>query len=186
MDDGSNEISSSLTPGSPSGCSPGDLAGFGITRQIGSGPEVLIAATGTSGYFRDYMTKPGQPHTYRSYSFTWEGAVSADSAPVTITPNDVAAPPAPTLSANGVDLGAEVDFEACYDSDVLGGNVYSSTSSGGPYQKVNSQTIYASGNIHYTVTGLQNGVTYYLVATLVDQTGNEGAYSNEVAVTPGP
>ena len=95
-------------------------------------------------------------------------------------------PPAPTLSASGVDLGAEVDFEACYDSDVLGGNVYSSTSSGGPYQKANSQTIYASGSIHYTVTGLQNGVTYYLVATLVDQMGNEGAYSNEVAVTPGP
>jgi len=59
-------------------------------------------------------------------------------------------------------------------------NVYESTTSGGPYTKINSTT-----NTNYTVTGLTNGATYYFVVTAVNSTGESG-YSNEVSATPVP
>jgi hypothetical protein len=39
---------------------------------------------------------------------------------------------------------------------------------------------------HYTVSGLQNSATYYVVAKLIDHAGNMSPYSAEVSVAPHP
>src|ERR1700733_11957856 len=65
-------------------------------------------------------------------------------------------------------------------STVLGYNVYRSTSSGGPYTKVNSAP---TSGTRYTDSGVQAGRTYYYVTTSVDVWGKESEYSGEVAAT---
>ncbi len=59
-------------------------------------------------------------------------------------------------------------------------NLYRSTTTGGPYTKINSLLISGTS---YLDTGLTSGVTYYYVVAAVDPAGNEGAYSNEASGT---
>lgn len=64
-------------------------------------------------------------------------------------------------------------------------NIYSSATSGGPYQKIGS--ISASSCCSYLDFNAIAGNTYYFVVTAVDSTGNESGYSNEArAVIPTP
>ncbi len=65
-------------------------------------------------------------------------------------------------------------------SQVAGYNAYRSTTSGGPYTKVNSGLIPITS---YTDQTVQSGYTYYYVATSVDSQGNESGYSNEAVAT---
>ena len=61
-----------------------------------------------------------------------------------------------------------------------GFNVYRGSQSGGPYAMVNSALI---STPTYTDTTVVAGQTYYYVATEVDSTGMESAYSSEISVT---
>lgn len=75
-------------------------------------------------------------------------------------------------------------------TNLTGFNLYRSTVSGGPYPtKVNAALIpvaAAAPQLNYTDTTVTAGVTYYYVATAVNQYG-ESAYSNEEkAVVPVP
>jgi len=63
---------------------------------------------------------------------------------------------------------------------VVGYNVYSSTTSGGPYTKLNSSLI---SNTSYTDQTVQSGFTYYYVATAVNAQGQESVYSNQASAT---
>ncbi len=183
--DGETNLSNSPSA-SPSGCIPSINAAYGITRQISGGSEQLIGIVKPSETFRDVLVQRGLPHTYRSYSIARGGVTSNKSAPVTVTPIDTAAPPAPVLTATALDHGAQVDFEACVGTGTSGANIYVSSSSGGPYNKVNTTPIPAFGMTHYTVSGLQNSATYYVVAKLIDHAGNMSPYSAEVSVAPHP
>ena len=67
-------------------------------------------------------------------------------------------------------------------SPVVGYNVYRSTTSGGPYTKLNTTLIPSTS---YNDQNVQSGMTYYYVATAVNSAGLESAYSNQaVAVIP--
>lgn len=61
-------------------------------------------------------------------------------------------------------------------SAVAGFNLYRSTTSGGPYNKVNKMLLTTTT---YLDSGLVNGATYYYVLTAVDGLGNLSSYSNE-------
>ena len=65
-------------------------------------------------------------------------------------------------------------------SSVAGYNVYRASVSGGPYTKLNSPLVTSTTYPDSTVLASQ---TYYYVATSVDSSGNETAYSNEVSAT---
>jgi fibronectin type 3 domain-containing protein len=65
-------------------------------------------------------------------------------------------------------------------SSVTGYNVYSSTKSGGPYAKVTSGPVPATG---YTDNSVQQGLTYYYVVTSVDSQNTESGYSTQVSAT---
>ena len=67
---------------------------------------------------------------------------------------------------------------------MIGYNVYRSITSGGPYTKIN---LALNGATTYTDNTVQEGQTYYYVATAVDSSGTESKYSNESAtVIPSP
>ena len=63
-------------------------------------------------------------------------------------------------------------------SAVTGYNVYRSTVSGGSYSRVNGSLL---GGLSFSDSTVTSGQTYYYVATAVDSSGTESAYSNEVS-----
>lgn len=77
-----------------------------------------------------------------------------------------------------------LSWTASTSTNVVGYNVYRGTTSNGPYTKVNSSPVSATA---FTDNAVQSGVTYYYVATAVDSSGSESAYSNQAqAVIPTP
>jgi hypothetical protein len=62
---------------------------------------------------------------------------------------------------------------------IVGYNVYRSATSGGPYAKLTSSLV---APLTFTDTTVLAGQTYYYVATAVDTTNTESAYSTEAAV----
>ena len=60
-------------------------------------------------------------------------------------------------------------------STVSGYNVYRGTANGGPYTLVNTSLV---AGLSFTDSTVQNGLTYYYVATAVDASGNESADSS--------
>jgi hypothetical protein len=61
-------------------------------------------------------------------------------------------------------------------SSVAGYNVYRGTTSGGPYSKINPSLETATV---YTDSTVQGATTYYYVATSVDSSSDESAFSNQ-------
>ncbi len=65
-------------------------------------------------------------------------------------------------------------------SQVIGYNVYRSLTTGGPYTKVNTDLVPGTT---YLDVAVQHGVTYYYVATAVDDQQQESVYSNEASAS---
>ena len=66
--------------------------------------------------------------------------------------------------------------------NITGYNIYRSTTSGGPYSQLNSSALSSNS---YTDSDVADGITYYYVATEVDNKGDESGYSAQaVAVIP--
>jgi hypothetical protein len=85
----------------------------------------------------------------------------------------------------GTSHSVTLNWTASTSSNVSGYNVYRGLISGGPYARVNSSLI---AGVTYVDTNAQSGQTYYYVATAVDNSNNESAYSNPPAqaVIPSP
>jgi fibronectin type 3 domain-containing protein len=60
----------------------------------------------------------------------------------------------------------------------VGYNIYCSTTSGGPYTKINTSL---DSNTTYDDQAVQDGVTYYYVTTAVNSQGLESSYSNQAS-----
>jgi hypothetical protein len=111
-------------------------------------------------------------------SGTASGALSfasnASNSPTESLTGDGVAPPQHSVSLSW----------AASTSTVVGYNVYRGGTSGGPYTRINSAL---ESSTNYTDSSVQAGQTYYYVATAVDSTGAESAYSSQVqAVIPSP
>jgi Abnormal spindle-like microcephaly-assoc'd, ASPM-SPD-2-Hydin len=93
--------------------------------------------------------------------------------------------PAETLSGNGTVPPPHSVSLSWTDggSGIVGYNVYRGNSSGGPYTQITS----ADPTAAYTDNSVLAGQTYYYVATALDGSGMESAYSNEAqAAVPSP
>jgi hypothetical protein len=62
-------------------------------------------------------------------------------------------------------------------SQVMGYNVYRSSTSGGPYAKLNSTP---DGNTTFMDSSVASSHTYYYVTTAINSSGQESTYSNQV------
>jgi hypothetical protein len=88
------------------------------------------------------------------------------------------------VDSGGAPHSVALSWTASTSPNVTGYNVYRSTVSGGPYTLVNSALIVGTS---YTDTTVLAGQTYYYVATAMDSSNNESAYSNQAqAVVPSP
>lgn len=73
---------------------------------------------------------------------------------------------------------------AASTSTVTGYNVYRSSTSGGPYTKLNSTSVPGTS---FTDESVQAGQTYFYVTTAVNSSNQESVYSNQAsAVVPSP
>ncbi len=90
------------------------------------------------------------------------------------------AAPASLMAAAGNGV-VDLSWLANGESDLAGYNVYRSTSSGGPYTKVNGALV---GTNAYSDFSVVNGTTYFYVVTAVDTSSNESTDSDEASATP--
>jgi hypothetical protein len=65
------------------------------------------------------------------------------------------------------------------DTDLAGWNIYSGTATGAYSRKTVAGLTTSTGTPTYTLTGLENGKTYYVNLTAVDETGNESTFGSE-------
>jgi len=73
-------------------------------------------------------------------------------------------------------------WTASTSSNVIGYNIYRGPASSGPYTRITSLPV---AGTTFTDNAVQSGQTYYYVATAVDSSGRESAYSNSAqAVIP--
>ncbi len=73
----------------------------------------------------------------------------------------------------------ELDWNDNTDSDLAFYNVYRSSVSGGPYDKINTATVLSS---IYNDTNVAYGDHFFYVVSAVDTSNNESVFSNEVSV----
>ncbi len=95
---------------------------------------------------------------------------------------DTNAPAAPSgLTATGGNSTVALDWNDNNEIDLSGYNVYRSTTSGGPYSKLNGSIVSSS---NYSDNSVSGGVTYYYVVRAVDTSSNESGNSNQTSATP--
>jgi len=103
---------------------------------------------------------------------------------VTVTSSAAGSPATITLSGTGVQAVSHTVGLTWTDtgSAITGYNIYRSTTSGSGYVKITGSLLPTTS---YTDSTVQGGTTYFYVATAVDNTGTESAFSNEAqAIVP--
>lgn len=153
------------TSGSSISISNVSLSGAGVsTAGVSSG---LILSAGTSAVLHVTFAP--------SSAGTLNGSVTVTSS---------AGDPTLTIALTGAAIQSashSVTLSLTPDSSkVAGYNVYRSSTSGGPYTKLNSPLLASTTYTDSTVVASQ---TYFYVGTSVDSGGNETAYSNQVSAT---
>ena len=140
-----------------------NVTGTGFTLN-GSAPLVTLSAGQTA-----------------SFSVTFTPTVAgSDSGSASVVSTAANSP----LSISLTGSGAQPHFVSLAwtesSSGVVGYNVYSSTQPTGPATKLTSTPV---GTTAYTDNTVQSGQTYYYWVTALDSSGDESAYSSDVAVT---
>lgn len=129
-----------------------------LTWSSQNATSVSITGLGTVGPSGSQAVFPGSSTRY-SLTATGPGGSASASASVTVT--------APSVTLSWI---------ASASTNVAGYDVYSSTTSGGPYNLVATWVTLTS----YTDLSVTAGQTYYYVVAAVSSAGQESAYSNEV------
>src|SRR5579862_5890348 len=140
-----------------------NVTGTGFTLS-GSAPLVTLSA--------------GQAASF-SVTFT-PTAAGSDAGSASVVSTAANSPLSISLSGSG----AQPHFVSLAwsetSSGVVGYNVYSSTQPSGPYSRLTSTPV---GTTAYTDNTVQSGQTYYYWITALDSSGDESAFSSDVAVT---
>ncbi len=99
--------------------------------------------------------------------------------PITVTGNGGGVQQNVTVTLT-VTAQVALSWTASSSPGIAGYNAYRSTTSGGPYTKLNSSLISTTS---YMDLAVQDGYTYYYVTTAVNSQGQESAYSNQAVAT---
>jgi len=112
-------------------------------------------------------------------------ASGATSGSLSFSSNATNSPAAQSMTGTGATPTQHTaDLTWNSSNNAVGYNVYRGTVSGGPYSMINTSL---DGSTAYSDNTVASGQTYYYVATAVDGSSNESAYSAETqAVIPNP
>jgi Abnormal spindle-like microcephaly-assoc'd, ASPM-SPD-2-Hydin/CARDB len=142
------------------------------------------AAFSTSGLSSGMTLSAGQQLNFQvlftptvTGSVTGSLSVSSSASPSVLTMN---------FTGSGVNAATQHTVTLTWNASTgaSGYHIYRSTVSGGPYSMLNPAL---DAQTSYTDATVQSGATYFYVATSVDSSGSESAYSNEAsAVIPNP
>jgi hypothetical protein len=114
------------------------------------------------------------PQTAGTASAILSFASNAPNASTETLSGNGIAPPQHSVSLSWADVGA----------GIVGYNIYRGSALGGPYAKINSALETTTA---YSDNAVLAGQIYYYVATAIDGSGMESAYSNEAQVViPSP
>lgn len=95
---------------------------------------------------------------------------------------DTTAPSVPTgLVTSAGDQSVSLDWADNTEADLAGYFVQRSTSSGGPFARLNAEPLASSSLID---TNVINGIIYYYVVSAVDISANESGFSAQSSATP--
>lgn len=172
------------------GTSPSPSVSYSISGQVSgsaatltlSGATMGSTATDATGNYSfsvpangSYLVAPSQS----GYAFTPStAAVTINGAAVTAVNFTATAVSAPLSHS------VALSWTPSTSQNVIGYNVYRATGSGGPYAKVNGALIAATAFVDSYVA---SGQSYYYVATAVDTSNSESAYSTQATgVVPTP
>ncbi|HWG72759.1 MAG TPA: fibronectin type III domain-containing protein, partial [Acidimicrobiales bacterium] len=180
---GNGQVSLTWTPPTSTGGST--ITGYDVYQGTTTGGESTTAVNALPVSGTTYVV--GGLTNGTTYYFTVE-AINAigNSAPSNEASATPVAPPSPPsgLVASAGNAQVSLTWTAPASdggSAITGYNVYEGTTAGGESTTpVNSSPLIATT---YTVTGLNNGTTYFFTVEAVNTVGNSGA-SNEVAATP--
>lgn len=168
-----------FVPGTSSTPSTGT---YGISGQVsGSAATVSLSGASTGSTATDatgkysfsglasgsYILTPSQA----GYMFTPSSAIATISGAAVTGVNFTA-----TAVSVPVSHSVSLTWTPSTSSSVVGYNVYRATTSGGPYAKVNGSSVAATA---YSDGSVASGQTYYYVATAVDSSNLESAYSTQ-------
>jgi len=178
---------------------PSSLSFGSITTGTSTTQNVTLANTGNASVTISQITETGAgfalsgcalPLTLAagqstSFNVTFDPTATGNlSGSVTVASNAANSPQVISLTGAGTAAVTYlVDLTWTPSSSSYSGfNIYRGSQSGGPYTKVNPSLIPSAS---YTDSSVAAGDTYYYVATEVDTTGMESAYSSPVsAVIP--
>ena len=161
-----------------------DLDGYNVHRSIVSGGPYsqVNGALVTGTAYDDSAVVNATTYFYVVTAVNLSGMESAVSAESEATPADMTAPAAPILlMALASDGQVALDWADNTELDLLGYDIHRSTTSGGPYQKLNSLALATSD---YLDQGLLHGTTYFYVVSASDLAGNDSPFSLQVEATP--
>ena len=96
--------------------------------------------------------------------------------------DDTTPPSAPEAGPAAIGKAVQLSWRAPIDPDVAGFEVLRSSTSGGPYTRLNARLLILES---FTDTTAPAGVTSYYVVRAVDTSGNESGPSPELVATPG-
>ncbi len=162
----------------------------GTLTAANSNVTVSSAAWNGSGYSVSGITFPVTVQSGKSVSFTVTfapQAVGSATGKISFVSDANNSPATESLSGTGTQVAQQHTVNLSWTpstSSVSGYNVYRGTQSGGPYSRLNSSLRTSTTYSDSTVT---SGLVYYYVATAVDSSSTESAFSDEVvAVVPTP
>jgi uncharacterized repeat protein (TIGR03803 family) len=155
-----------------------------ITTTISNGFNSAIALSasgvpsGTAvGFNPNPIPAPGSGNS--TMTITVGSSTQTGTYPITVTGNGGGVQQNATVNLTVTALVA-LSWNASSSQDVIGYNAYRSTTSGGPYTKLNASLISGTS---YNDQPLQSGYTYYYVTTAVNSQGQESVYSNQAVAT---
>jgi uncharacterized repeat protein (TIGR03803 family) len=155
-----------------------------ITTTIGNGfnSAITLSASGmpsgaTVSFNPNPIPAPGSGNS--TMTITIGSRTPTGTYPITVTGNGGGIQQNTTVTLTVTALVA-LSWTASTSPGVIGYNAYRSTTSGGPYTRLNSTLI---SNTSYIDQPVQSGYTYYYVTTAVNSLGQESVYSNQAAAT---
>jgi len=155
-----------------------------ITATISNGfnSAITLSASGmpsgtTVSFNPNPIAAPGSGSS--TMTITVGSSTPTGTYPITVTGNGGGVQQHTTVNLTVTALVA-LSWTASTSPGVIGYNAYRSTTSGGPYTKLNSSLISTTS---YVDLAVQDGYTYYYVTTAVNSQGQESVYSNQAVAT---